>query len=62
MMVRFELERAALAARAAGVPATITLRAGNAVHELLREVVEVGTAEVFYVPVTAMRRSSMPAP
>jgi len=49
MMVRLELDRAAKAARAAGVDTTTTLRAGSAVHELLRDVVAIGSAEVFYI-------------
>jgi hypothetical protein len=49
MAVRLELDRAAEVARAAGVTASTTLRAGNAVHELLREAVAIGPAEVFYV-------------
>lgn len=59
MMVRFELERALQAARAADVPATMTLRAGNAVHELLREVVEIGSAEVFYVRTRGAIRAAL---
>jgi hypothetical protein len=60
MVVRFELERAAQAARAADVPATMTLRAGqNAVHELLREVVEIGSAEVFYVRTRGAIRAAL---
>jgi len=58
-MVRFELERALQAARAADVPATMTLRAGNAVHELLREVVEIGSAEVFYVRTRGAIRAAL---
>jgi hypothetical protein len=58
-MVRFELERALQAARAADVPATMTLRAGNTVHELLREVVEIGSAEVFYVRTRGAIRAAL---
>jgi hypothetical protein len=59
MTVRFELERAAQAARAAGVTATTTLRAGNPVHELLREVVAMGSAEVFYVRTRGAIRAAL---
>jgi hypothetical protein len=47
--VRLELDRAAEAARAAGVTVSTILRAGNPVRELLREADATGSAEVFYV-------------
>jgi hypothetical protein len=47
--VRLELNRAAEAARAAGVPVSMILRAGNPVPELVREAVAAGSGEVFYV-------------
>jgi hypothetical protein len=59
LMVRFELDRAAKAARAAGVITTTTLRAGNAVRELLREVVAIGSAEVFYVRTRGAIRAAL---
>jgi hypothetical protein len=59
MTVRFELDRAAQAARAASVTATTTLRAGNPMHELLREVVAMGSAEVFYVRTRGAIRAAL---
>jgi hypothetical protein len=59
MTVRFELNRAAQAARAAGVTTTTTLRAGNGVHELLREIVAMGSAEVFYVRTRGAIRAAL---
>jgi hypothetical protein len=59
MTVRFELNHAAQAARPAGVTATTTLRAGNGVHELLREVVAMGSAEVFYVRTRGAIRAAL---
>jgi hypothetical protein len=47
--VSLELNRAAEAARAAGVPVSMILRAGNPVLELLREAASTGSREVFYV-------------
>jgi hypothetical protein len=44
--VRLELDRAAEAARAAGVAVSTTLRAGNPVPELIREAAATGSSEV----------------
>jgi hypothetical protein len=57
--VRLELDRAAEAARSAGVTVSTTLRAGNTVHELLREVVAMGSAEVFYVRTRGAIRAAL---
>jgi hypothetical protein len=57
--VRLELERAAEAARAAGVSASTTFRAGNALREVLREVVAMGSAEVFYVRTRSAIRAAL---
>jgi hypothetical protein len=59
MMVRFELDRAAKAARAAGITTTTKLRAGSAVHELLRDVIAMGSAEVFYVRTRGAIRAAL---
>jgi len=47
--VSLALARAAAAARAAGVPATTTVRGGNPVEELLKEAKAVGSGELFFV-------------
>jgi hypothetical protein len=47
--VKIELERAAAAARTAGVTVTTAVRAGDAVRELLREADATGSTELFYV-------------
>jgi hypothetical protein len=57
--VRLELDRAAETARAADVTASTTLRAGNPVHELLREAVVTGPAEVFYVRTRGSIRAAL---
>jgi hypothetical protein len=59
MTVRLELDRAAEAARAAGVTVSTTLRAGSTVHELLRELVAIGSAEVFYVRTRGAIRAAL---
>lgn len=48
-LVSLGLVRAKEAARAAGVPATTTVRAGNPMEELLREAEAVGSGELFFV-------------
>jgi hypothetical protein len=47
--VKFELDRAAESARAAGVTALTTVRVGEAIRELLREADAIGSTELFYV-------------
>ncbi len=47
--VKSELERAAESARTAGLPVTTTIRAGEAIRELLREADATGSSELFYV-------------
>ena len=47
--VRFELNRAAEGARAAGVPVSMILRAGNPMLALLREAAATDSGDVFYV-------------
>jgi Universal stress protein family len=47
--VSLELNRAAEAARAAGLSVSIILRAGDPVLELLREAAATGSRDVFYV-------------
>jgi hypothetical protein len=49
MMVTRRLHRAAEAARAAGVLATATVRAGNVTKEVLGEAHAVGSDELFFV-------------
>ncbi len=49
MMVTRRLHRAAEAARAAGVLATATVRAGNVMKEVLGEAHAVGSDELFFV-------------
>jgi nucleotide-binding universal stress UspA family protein len=57
--VRLELDRAAEAARAAGVTVSTTLRAGNPVAELLREAAATGSGEVFYVSPRGLIRAAL---
>jgi nucleotide-binding universal stress UspA family protein len=57
--VRLELDRAAEAARAAGVTVSTTLRAGNPVPELLREAAATGSGEVFYVSARGLIRAGL---
>jgi hypothetical protein len=58
--VRLELNRAAEAARAAGVTASTSLRAGNGIGEqLLREAGANGSVEVFYVPTGGPIRAAL---
>jgi hypothetical protein len=47
--VSLGLDRAAEAARRAGVTATTTVRAGNAIDELVREADAVGSGELFFI-------------
>jgi nucleotide-binding universal stress UspA family protein len=56
--VRLELDRAAEAARVAGVTVSTTLRAGNPVPELLREAAAVGSGDVFYVSSRGLIRAA----
>jgi hypothetical protein len=48
-MVSLGLDRAAEAARRAGVAATTTVRAGSAIEELAREADAVGSGELFFI-------------
>jgi hypothetical protein len=48
-MVSLGLDRAAEAARRAGVLATTTVRAGNAIDELVREADAAGSGELFFI-------------
>src|SRR5688500_13073042 len=48
-MVSLGLARAAEAARRAGVQATTTVRAGNAMEELVREADAVDSGELFFI-------------
>jgi hypothetical protein len=57
--VRLELDRAAEAARAAGVAVSTTLRAGNPVPELLREAAATGSGDVFYVSSRGLIRAAL---
>jgi hypothetical protein len=57
--VRLELDRAAEAARAAGVAVSTTLRAGNPVPELLREAAATGSGEIFYVSSRGLIRAAL---
>jgi nucleotide-binding universal stress UspA family protein len=57
--VRLELNRAAEAARAAGVPVSMILRAGNPVPELIREAAATGSGEVFYVGSRGLIRAAL---
>jgi nucleotide-binding universal stress UspA family protein len=57
--VRLELDRAAEAARAAGVTVSTTLRAGNPVPELLREAAATGSGEVFYASSRGLIRAAL---
>jgi hypothetical protein len=57
--VSLELNRAAEAARAAGVPVSMILRAGNPVPELVREAAATGSGEVFYVSSRSLIRAAL---
>jgi hypothetical protein len=57
--VRLELNRAAEAARAAGVPVSMILRAGNPMPELVREAAATGSGEVFYVSSRGLIRAAL---
>jgi hypothetical protein len=57
--VRLELDRAAEAARAAGVTTSTTLRAGNPAPELLREAAATGSGEIFYVSSRGLIRAAL---
>jgi hypothetical protein len=57
--VRLELDRAAEAARAAGVAVSTTLRAGNPVPGLLREAAATGSGEIFYVSSRGLIRAAL---
>jgi hypothetical protein len=57
--VRLELDRAADAARAAGVTVSTTLRAGNPVPGLLREAAATGSGEIFYVSSRGLIRAAL---
>jgi hypothetical protein len=57
--VSLELNLAAEAARAAGVPVSMILRAGNPVLELLREAAATGSGEVFYVSSRGLIRAAL---
>jgi hypothetical protein len=57
--VSLELNRAAEAARAAGVPVSMILRAGNPVPELVREAAATGSGEVFYVSSRGLIRAAL---
>jgi hypothetical protein len=57
--VRLELDRAAEAARAAGVTASTTLRAGNPEPELLRAAAATGSGEIFYVSSRGLIRAAL---
>jgi hypothetical protein len=57
--VRLELDRAAEAARAAGVAVSTTLRAGNPVPGLLREAAVMGSGEIFYVSSRGLIRAAL---
>jgi universal stress protein family protein len=57
--VRLELNRAAEAARAAGVPVSMILRAGNPMPALVREAAATGSGEVFYVSSRGLIRAAL---
>jgi nucleotide-binding universal stress UspA family protein len=57
--VRLELDRAAEAARTAGVSVTTTLRAGSPEPELLREAAATGSGEIFYVSSRGLIRATL---
>jgi hypothetical protein len=57
--VRLELDRAAEAARAAGVAVSTTLRAGNPVPGLLREAAATDSGEIFYVSSRGLIRAAL---
>ena len=57
--VSFELNRAAEAARAAGVRVSMIRRTGNPMLELLREAAATGSGEVFYVTSRGLIRAAL---
>jgi hypothetical protein len=57
--VRLLLDRAAEAARAAGVAVSTTLRAGNPVPGSLREAAATGSGEIFYVSSRGLIRAAL---
>jgi hypothetical protein len=57
--VKLGLERAAEAARQAGVHATTTIRAGNVMKELLAEAGAVGSGELFFVRTRGRIRAAL---
>jgi hypothetical protein len=57
--VSFELNRAAEAARAAGVRVSMIRRTGNPMLELLREAATTGSGEVFYVTSRGLIRAAL---
>jgi hypothetical protein len=57
--VSLELNHAAETARAAGVPVSMILRAGNPLVEFLREAAATGSGEVFYVSTRGLVRAAL---
>ena len=57
--VSLELNRAAEAARAAGVPVSMILRAGNPMLALLREAAATDSGDVFYVRSRGLMRAAV---
>jgi hypothetical protein len=57
--VSLELNRAAETARAAGVPVSMVLSAGNPLVEFLREAAATGSGEVFYVSSRGLIRAAL---
>jgi hypothetical protein len=57
--VSLELNRAAEAARAAGVPVSMILRAGNPMLALLREAAATGSGDVFYMRSRGLIRAAL---
>jgi hypothetical protein len=57
--VSLELNRAAERARAAGVPVSIILSAGNPLIELLREAAATDAGDVFYVNTRGLIRAAL---
>ena len=57
--VSLELNRAAEAARAAGVPVSMILRAGNPMLALLREAAATDSGDVFYVRSRGLIRAAV---
>jgi hypothetical protein len=57
--VSLELNRAAEAARAAGVPVSMILRAGNPMLALLREAAATDSGDVFYVRSRGLIRAAL---